>query len=105
MHIWNSPQPLHSIWTWLQLAKPSSGDWILWEKALTAGLHLTHNQQLDLPLCLWNTSVSNKGWFFEPQSEHLWFKQLSMATPQLCSSLDTNQGFPCERGLGTSSQM
>jgi len=73
MHIWNNPQPLPSKQTWLQLEKPSSGDWILLKKALSTGLHLTQNQQLAIPLGLWSNLGTNKGWFFKPQSDCLWF--------------------------------
>jgi len=63
---WEGSEPVHSAHKWLQMANPTQAEWMLWQRALTAVLHL--NKQCKTPTQLggWiEYKEPTVGWYLE----------------------------------------
>jgi len=74
-HVWTHLQPVHSPWIWPQAITPSTGDWRVWQSALSKCLNLSKNLYLNHSLGHWKPISIPSGWFFKQKSDRLWLVQ------------------------------
>jgi len=70
---WEGSEPVNSAHKWLQMEKPTQAEWTLWQRALTAALHLNKHHETPTKLGDWIEHTEPAvGWYLEMSTPRLY---------------------------------